>query len=62
MNNPKTHLFSVILQRIIKYIYMLDQKSREILYFKVPVFVMDLAIHLVTLAVLLVWHETCINC
>ena len=32
---------------------MLDQKSREILYFKVPVFVMDLAIHLVTLAVLL---------
>ena len=32
---------------------MLEQKSREILYFKVPVFVMDLAIHLVTLAVLL---------
>ena len=32
---------------------MLDQKSREILYFKVPVFVTDLAIHLATLGVLL---------
>ena len=32
---------------------MLDQRSREILYFKVPVFVTDLAIHLATLGVLL---------
>lgn len=32
---------------------MLDQRSREILYFKLPVFVTDLAIHLATLGVLL---------
>ena len=32
---------------------MLDQNSKEFLYFKVPVFVTDLAIHLCTLAVLM---------
>lgn len=32
---------------------MLDQNSKELLYFKVPVFVTDLAIHLCTLAVLM---------
>ena len=32
---------------------MLDQRSREMLYFKTPVFLTDLAIHLATLGVLL---------
>lgn len=32
---------------------MLDQNSKEIIYFKVPVFVSDMAIHLITLAMLM---------
>lgn len=32
---------------------MLDQNSKEFLYFKVPVFITDLAIHLGTLTVLM---------
>ena len=32
---------------------MLDQRSKEYLYYKLPVFISDMGIHLITLGVLL---------